>query len=244
MQSTSHTPDPDSTVVGQVCYIHESLATPILRIFLETAATEENETIKLKCQEELDRLCTNPAIGKLRPCFTLSTNLKGTKTICVRGTIGQTDPNNLCGIIKHFYVGIFPNLGFYGTPHLHITPEERNPRSAVIAFEMTCDKDLFPTKKPSGPESSYSTIPPPSTPRKNRISQLEKQSLAILRELCQAKYSAWQVKCKKEPGYAEDCLKEFLVTLSQMTLFGYSLTTIASGGAQSLPLRISLWSVD
>lgn len=213
MQTPNHLPaTPRIVESGQICYVHESLATPIQMIFCDTPAIQANKKFKAICDQELKELCDpKSTIGKVRPCVVMYSSSQGqgmgTTTICLKGTFGKTHPENLARVYKQFVLGVHPNQGYPETPHLHLQPEGTQPLSWVVAYEYPCSKKLY-FEQPRNSSSSSRAVLGAATVRSHC---LHKSSLAILRDQCRLKMVEWQARCKEEEGFAEECWKEHRV---------------------------------
>ena len=210
-----------SPVSGQVCYVYESITTPIELIFLETPAIQAKPDLVQQCQEALDRIhAEGSLIGKVRPCIVTSPapDQNRPAKICLQGTFGGVDPASLGDIYRQFVLPIYPNLGPPGTPHLHLVPEGREKNSWVVAFEFESPRPLsnawFPKDATiSGASRASSRKPNFLRGGRPRVSRkLEKVSNAVLRDRCSKSFREWQTSCLERPERAEECLKQHRVS--------------------------------
>ncbi|KAI0701018.1 hypothetical protein C8T65DRAFT_579910 [Cerioporus squamosus] len=213
--STPRLPKPP--VLGQVCYVYESIATPIELIFLRTHAIQARPDLVQQCQEALDRIhAAGSKIGKVRPCIVMRPAISGLRaeTVCLKGTFGGADPASMGKVYKHFVRGIFPNRGLPGSRHMHLVPEGRQEKSWVIAFEFETMRPIADTWSKAAQAGGYHGGLHKRGPRRRGAEpqHLEKISQAILRDECETSFDAWQAECQDHPETAVESLEEHRVS--------------------------------
>ncbi|RDX48659.1 hypothetical protein OH76DRAFT_1556944 [Lentinus brumalis] len=231
-------PEPPSAAAlapGQVCYVYESITTPIELIFLSTPAIQANPTLVQQCQDALDRIhAENSTIGKVRPCIVMDLAPDGLRSprICLKATFGGADPETLGEVYQHFIRGIFPNVGLPGFPHLHLVPEGREKNSWVVAFEFESLRPVSQTWEAAlngNPQASARTRKRKTFRSGSGVCRkLERASKAILRDECQKALHEWQAGCRQQPERALKRFEEYRnkPTLASMTTLNSSMSSL------------------
>lgn len=201
---------PPPLLVGHVCTIFESLATPAEHILRDSPGIKDNPILLKRCEDALAAIQKpGSRIGKNRPCIILDTvtthqqDMTGISLILL-GTFESTPFDELPSLYQFFLVAIPPNPHAANNVHFHIVPQWDNMMQWAVAYIIKSTRPL----KGLWPRARYETSNPhANSPSPKRVGEkpiyrATPTTRGMTRDTCGLKLTEWSEECLTKPEFA------------------------------------------
>ncbi|TBU27863.1 hypothetical protein BD311DRAFT_807363 [Dichomitus squalens] len=186
---------PMSCATGDICYLRESLATPVEYILQATEVIRQ-DPVALQRSKAALRDLRSRSIGKYRPCLLVRNAIPGARpaTVFLMGTLRREpiESPSIPKVYREFCRAIYPNSGLPDSAHFHTTPPWPHSSQWLVSYPIPLGDNNLVTV--------HWRFKDESTPA--QVYAMDKASLEALTVHSRKTFKEWQARCNKEPEFA------------------------------------------